>query len=315
MNPPLEQNTTRAAPRLRHVVLLVVCTAMLSRVTLYGAPQGSSSYAIAASTMGAGGARSSSSSYSNHGAAGETVGVSSAIVSSASTKHGYIGQLFEAVQVQVSATPASVNEGQGTQLAATLLLEDGTTASLLAGDVSWSVVSGPLSGISGGGLAAAQHVYEDRPATVRGSYDTVEDTLDMIVRNISTDDFGIYASDGVVDDWQLQHFGEENTDGTASADPDHDGQSNRFEFTAGFDPTDRDSLFDVNFEKMANQTRITFGPSVIGRTYTVQTSESMLPGTWQPLTSFTEEVSGASRIVTDLNASDSLRFYRVAVAR
>ena len=70
-------------------------------------------------------------------------------------------------------------------------------------------------------------------------------TLEMTVLNVSNDDFGGYASDGLPDDWQVQYFGENNPNAAPSADPDGDGQNNAYEYVVGTVPSNAASHFSL----------------------------------------------------------------------
>ncbi len=76
--------------------------------------------------------------------------------------------------------------------------------------------------------------------------------------------------------WRLQFFGITTNTGKAAdtADPDGDGNDNRFEYAAGLIPTDPNSRFKVRVEKVVGQPTqraIIFSPLVLtaGRTYAV----------------------------------------------
>ena len=58
-----------------------------------------------------------------------------------------------------------------------------------AGSVTWSVQSGPLTGISASGLATAAAVYQDTAAVARGTYQTFTATLNLTVLNTLPDNF------------------------------------------------------------------------------------------------------------------------------
>ncbi|MBL9132125.1 MAG: hypothetical protein JNG86_13060, partial [Verrucomicrobiaceae bacterium] len=136
---------------------LLLLLSMLATV-LHAAPRGSTSYSVPADSADSGGRRATSVSYTNHGSAGGITGVSSVPSPSETARAGYIGQLYEVTALQLAATPATVNEGATRQLGAVQLLDDLTTIAIPAGSITWSVQSGPLSGISAAGLATAATV-------------------------------------------------------------------------------------------------------------------------------------------------------------
>ena len=116
--------------------------------------------------------------------------------------------------------------------------------------------------------------------------------------------FGSYAGDGLGDDWQGQYFGQNNPLAAPNADPDGDGQTNQFEFTAGLAPNDPASTFHLQIAPVAGQPsrkKVIFSPRLDGRTYIVEAMPA-LGGSWQPLTSSTQSDNGTERTVTDLAA-------------
>lgn len=57
------------------------------------------------------------------------------------------------------------------------------------------------------GLATAAHVFADTAAVAEGTYAGLTGTLSLTVRNTGDDDLGLYAGDGLIDLWQVEHFG------------------------------------------------------------------------------------------------------------
>jgi hypothetical protein len=277
----------------------------------------SANYVIRPETLDAGGRRVTSASYTIHGSAGMIGGISTVASPPEIVKAGYIAQFYDAVGLVVSASPALVNEGQTRQLSAVQVQDDTTLLALNPAQVAWSVLSGPLSSISPSGLATAAVVYQDTAACAQGSFGGFTGSGSLTVLNSNPDDYGDYASDGLDDNWQVQYFGTPpNADAGSTADPDHDGHSNLFEFTAGLVPTDSASVFHLRILGVPGQSKyraIVFSPRLTGRTYTVQARRNLTVGTWEPLTDATENDSGDERTVTDLNAGDLEKFYRVQI--
>ena len=292
---------------------------LLCATVLHADPRASTNYRVATDTADAGGKRATSASYTNDGSAGGVVGTSTVAAPAETAKHGYLGQLYEVTSLQVAATPTTVNEGSTRQLAATATLDDATTAALLGTDVSWSVVSGPFTGISSNGLATAGNVYQDTAATVQASYSGVAGTLGLTVVNVGTDDFGLYASDGLPDAWQVLYFGQNNPNAAPLLDPDHDGFNNLFEFTAGIDPIDALSVFHWRIDPVPGfpgQKKLTFSPRFGDRSYTVKTSATLGTGAmWNALTGSSTSDNGSERTVTDTAATGSRRFYTVEIVK
>lgn len=277
----------------------------------------SNNYTLAPEAIDHGGQRGTSANYTlNSSAMPGGQGTSAAYT----LRSGFAGQLADAIAttLELSASPLTVNEGSTRQLAATLIFDDLSTQSLAASSITWSVQSGPLAGISTSGLATAAPVYQNSAAIAQGTYQSFTDTITLTVLNTLPDNFGAYAADGIDDDWQVQYFGLDNTDAAPDADPDFDGQNNLFEFTAGLVPTSASSFFRVQatfVPGQPNQRRIIFSPRFDDRTYTVQTSLSLLSSSWQTLTTFTVSDAATVRTITDTQATEPRKFYRVQITR
>ena len=218
--------------------------------------------------------------------------------------------------LQLAATPSTVDETATRQLSAAELLDDDSLNLLAATDVSWSVASGPLTGIDTSGLATADVVYQDTAATAQGDYAGASGTLELTVLDTIADNFGSYAGDGLADDWQFGFFGLNNPLAAPLLDPDGDDQNNAFEYTAGLIPTDAQSRFSLSVAPIPGQPGqkdIVFDPIVAGRTYTVMTSPDLSLDSWDPLTGATESDDGDERTVTDPAAGGSRKFYKVEI--
>jgi hypothetical protein len=298
---------------LRAVRSLVACFAAAA---LHAGPRSSDSYAIRTDSADSGGTRTSSAAYTHDGTLGGLTGVSSVAAPAQVAKAGYIGQLYDVTSLQITATPATIDEAGTRQLSAGLLLDDATTLAVYAGDVVWNVTEGPISSINSTGLATARVVYQNTPATAQALYQGASGTLDLTVLDTLSDNFGIYASDGIDDAWQATFFGVNNPDAGATKDPDGDSQNNFFEFIAGLNPTDPSSVFKVTFSippGQPNHRRVVFGPRLDDRAYNVLITNDFI--NWSYLTSPTVSDNGTQRTVTDVNASGSRQFYRVVITR
>ena len=128
-------------------------------------------------------------------------------------------------------------------------------------------------------------------------------------------------SPGAFESWQQDHFNALtlNDPGISgnTADPDADGQDNHFEFTAGLNPRDAGSRFLQSLQPVLghpDRRQIQFTPVVAGRTYTIEFNPDLgtNPG-WRPLTGFSAATSGNTRTITDLNATEAQKFYRVQI--
>ena len=291
----------------------------------YAGSRASADYSIPTDTIDAGGVNAQSANYSLRGsAAGEFGTGANALATTAdyANKSGFVGNLYEIVGLSITAPPSSsLNETTSRQLAAAPQADDSTTlAALDPSTVGWSIVSGPISSISSSGLATAGNVYQDTAALVQGTQQTLAGQLGLTIVNVGFDDFAEYADDGLDDEWQVMFFGQPpNLNAGPNADPDGDGQNNRFEFTAGIipnDPTSRFALTIQNLVAQPTQRNVIFDPLVGGRTYTVQfTPTPINPTSWTTLTGTTQSDNGNQRTVTDLNAATAPKFYRVQITK
>jgi hypothetical protein len=283
------------------------------------APRSSASYTIATDTADAGGKRATSAAYTNDGSAGGVAGLSTVTAPAETTKSGYLGQLYDITGLTLTAVSLNVNESATDQLGAWQALDDATFLAVPAASVVWSVASGPLTGISAAGLATAGTVYQDTAATAQGVFSGNTGTLGLTVKNVNPDDFGNYAGDGLDDAWQNQYFGLNNPNAAPAADPDGDGQTNLFEFTAGLVPTDPQSRFLLNIAPVVGQPaqkKLIFSPRLIDRTYTIKARTSLLTGSYLPLTNPAAPTdNGQERTITDLSATGVMKFYRVEITK
>ena len=329
---------TLPASRARHsairppnysIFLLLAALALAFAPDARAAVSASADYSLVTSTVNDGGQRVGSSHYTVDASVGEVGGLATASSPAIFAKTGYTGQLFDVAGLLASASPTSVNETQTTALGAAQVLDDASFLALSSSAVSWSIVFGPVASISVAGLVTTQNVYANTPATVRGSYAGFISDAGLTVINVGNDDFGIYANDGIPDTWQVTYFGvgtgAGSPAGLPTADPDHDGQTNLFEYVAGTDPTIANSFSPVVYAQFSvsvanvpghpTQRQIIFSPRFAGRTYTVQSTTSLTGGSWTTLTNTTVSNNGATRTVTDLNAVEPIKFYRVIISQ
>ena len=285
---------------------------------LIAGPRTSASYSILAETADTGGLRTTSANYTSDGSAGGVAGISTVALPAQIAKHGYVAQLFEITDFVINAAAPSVAEADTLQLGAWQLLDDATYLSVAPTEVTWEVVVGPITGISAEGVASAGLVYQDTLATVRGTLGTDDYAIGITVLDTLPDNFGLYAGDGLGDGWQVQYFGLENPLAAPAQNPDGDAHDNYFEFIAGLDPTNANSVFRLRIENVAGQPaqkRLIFSPRLTDRAYVVKMRPSLLTGSYLPLVSFTFSDSGPERTVTDLNATGSAKFYTVEITR
>ncbi|MCF7733881.1 MAG: hypothetical protein K9N23_19495 [Akkermansiaceae bacterium] len=284
---------------------------------LHAGPSTSTNYSVTPATVDSGGGRSGSSNYTMDGSLGGIAGVSSAGTPLEVLKSGYVGQLYEVTALQLAAAPTTVDEEGSRQLSALATLDDATSLALDAGAVAWSVVAGPLAGIDAGGLATADKVYQDTPATAQGIWSGLTGTLGLTVLDTIPDNFGSYAGDGLGDAWQFDHFGPDNPLAGPHIDADGDGQDNLFELTAGLDPTNPLSRFLLEIRPVPGEPThqdIVFSPRLPDRNYAVEMSTTLNPA-WVPLGASSQIDAGDQRTVTDLEATPAKKFYRVEISK
>jgi hypothetical protein len=310
--------TARLAARLassaRHLAVGALLWATAG--TCLGGPRASAAYSVSGESYGSGGGKTTSANYTHESTVGEigSTAASGAYVA----KAGFSGQGYSIVGLVLDSSPTTINEGQTRQLEAFDLLDDTTRIGMDETDVLWSVQSGPIISISNSGLATAGVVYQNTNASVGGTRGSHSASLLLSVMNVATDDFGIYANDAVDDAWQVQYFGENNANGVASADPDGDGQNNKFEFVAGVVPTSATSRFSLHIATVAgqpSQRQLIFSPALPDRSYAPQFRTSLTSGNWSALTGTTQTDNGSERTVLDLNATGAAKFYRIDISK
>ena len=283
----------------------------------FAASRSSASYSVPADTADAGGRRATSAAYTHDGSIGGIAGVGTVAAPVEVAKHGYLGQIYNATSLALSANLTNVNEGATRQLAARALLDDGTTLNLAPAAAAWSPASGPILSISAGGLLTAANVYEDTSATAQGTWRGLSATLGLRVINSENDNFGTYASDGIDDAWQVQYFGVGNPNAGPGGDPDGDEQSTGYEYYAGSNPTDGSSFFRFRIEQIPGQpTRknLVFSPRVPDRIYAIHYKLDFNSSDWEKLNGFSVSDAGPQRTVTDMHATETNKFYRVEIS-
>jgi hypothetical protein len=276
----------------------------------------SAAYNVPADTIDAGGRRATSANYTIDGSVGSIGGIGTAVAPATTAKHSYIGQLYDVTNIVVAANPANVNEGATTQLSAAAALDDGTGLAPPASSVQWYVVNGPINSINAAGLATAGVVYQNTPATAGGRFLGRSNTVAIQVLDINPDNFGLYAGDGIDDAWQVQYFGVGNPQALPGGDPDGDGQTNRYEYIVGTIPTDPASLFRLRIEKVGGfplRKNLIFSPRFPSRTYTPEYRVNVDSGVFAPVPLISTSDVGVERTVTDLQATNDHRFYRIRV--
>lgn len=266
--------------------------------------------------LSAGGGRASSQHYDSQGSFGSIGGVSSANVPAPGgtvARQGYIAQLYEVVGLTVAATGASVNEGAPTQLRAWERLHDETLIAIPAESVAWSLITGPVVSIQSSGQVTTRAVFSDTTTTIQGALRGFTAQAVFNVTNNDPDNFGSYAGDSLPDDWQVQHFGQNNPSAKPGLDADKDGYLNSSEYLAGTLPGDPSSYFRLKMIRPQVQApALLEWTSLNGRTYEVQSSRNLLDSAWETLAT----LPGTGQVMQWSSAGGTLgrrRFYRVIV--
>jgi hypothetical protein len=218
-------------------------TAIVAFLLSVPAVAGSSAdFSLEPAVLDGGGMAGSSSFYTlnpsiGHGAAGASEHYA--------LRGGFSGILSDASSLALAAAGAgagemgSMSERDTLQLEARIRYDDDTLAEsvLPATEITWSFAEGPLVAIDSAGLATAGTVYQETPATVTAIYQELNGYMEIFVRNLTNDDFGTYASDGLTDSWQVGYFGVGSDQASAEANPDGDSLTNLQEFAFGTDPS------------------------------------------------------------------------------
>lgn len=280
----------------------------------------SSDYEIVAETLDFGGGRITSTDYAIQASIAPVTGISenSEPVPTVA-RHGYIGQLYEFLGYGLLASDYYPPEEGATQIIPVRTADDGTNAVVPATGFSFVPLEGPLTGISPGGLVETGTVYEDTQAIVGATSPLFEGQLQLTLYVLDTlpDNYGSYSNDGLPDTWQIDHFGLENPLAAPLLDPDGDGQDNEFEYTAGLIPTDPLSRFLLRIEPVSGEPArraLKFSPVFPDRSYTVK-SNTILGGPWQDLAGPDDDQQQPERTVTDLQATEPRKFYRVEITK
>jgi hypothetical protein len=290
----------------------------LATTAAHAGPRTSATYSIDTDIADAGGMRATSAAYTNDGSAGAG-GYSRVASPEEFARSGYAGQLYEitALALNSASVNNSMNETATLQLAAWQVLDDASFLAVNASAVNWSAISGPITGISSGGLATAGAVYQNTQAIVQGIFSGLTGQLSVTIVDSIPDNFGSYANDGLPDDWQVQYFGQNNSLAAPTADADGTGQSNLFKYVAGLNPTDgsRFSVTVAPVDGQPGQKYVIFAPIVAGRTYSVLAKTDLSSGSWSSITASGPSDNGVQRTITDLSAGGPAKFYHVEITK
>ncbi len=115
--------------------------------------------------------------------------------------------------------------------------------------------------------------------------------------------------------WRQTNFGTTSNSGDAAdaADPDGDGMTNAQEYTAGTDPMNATSVFRVSgLAVNGNDVLLSF-PTVAGKTYRLERSDSLLDGSWAPVHENIPGTGGTVQVADSNGVYQAKRFYRIVV--
>jgi hypothetical protein len=118
-----------------------------------------------------------------------------------------------------------------------------------------------------------------------------------------------------VENWRFGNFGTTVNSGAAAdnADPDGDGWTNEQEFIGGTDPNSSSSLLKIHqMQASGNDMNLSF-PSVLGRTYRVERSDTLLEESWITVQDNIPGTGGFIGITDTGGAAQQRRFYRIVV--
>ncbi len=214
--------------------------------------------------------------------------------------------------LRVNAAPASIYQGATSQLSGMATMDDDSFSALSGSEIAWGTVAYPFESVTSNGvLTAVAHVYAIVSGVINGSYEGIWGNTSVNVR-------GPYADSGIPEAWFTQYFGPAPNPAAA---PDNDatgtGQNNLFKYVAGLDPTNAASVFRLRIERVdgqPNQKNLVFSPRWPDRIYTPMYRTNLLSGTWQVLSATNVTDNGTERTVTDLNATESNKFYRIQIS-
>jgi len=272
-------------------------------------------YTISSSGLTSTGGRSQSPAYQNDANSGAT-----SYRAASSPDYSAAGGFSSTIRnvVALVTWPDEVNEESALQLGLYQQLDDSTLLPADGVGDFWEVVSGDLA-LSGSGLASAPAVFEDTDVSVRVTSDSVVTDGTLTIRNVGLDDFGTYAADDIDDDWQVQFFGVDNPLAAPGEDASGTGQTNLFKFIAGLDPLDPSSRFVLKIAPVpgqAGEMDLTFSPRLPDRTYTVEsTTDLSNSASWGPIAVSAPDDNGSERTVTDEEATEIRKFYRVDISK
>lgn len=292
----MKRSTSRVAIRLCGILIVTLAARAAA--------------APVATGIDCGGRRIVSASYSLDGSVGGIGSVTSGGV--CTVKSGYIGQLTDPASLSVKVSHDPVNEGESNQASGVAAMDDATLTVLSGGEIVWSAVVHPVASLATNGLATLAIVYANTSGSITGSYLGVLGACTFLVLDGDTDNYGIYAADGVNDGWQVRYFGTNNPLGLAAV-TNVAGLRNLDSYLADLDPTNASSRLAITaITNQAPVWAVSFSPASTGRVYALQTRTSLMSGDWINVTPATNWGNGGTGWLT-APSTEAIRFYRIAV--
>lgn len=271
-------------------------------------------YSITSDGLSAAGGRTSSATYEDDTSAGGT-GSENTASEDYDAASGQSATLRDAIGL--TPGPLKIPEGSVTPLSLYQLLDDSTLLPSSSLGAVWTRISGPLT-LTSGGSATTEAVFSSQSAQVQLVLNSVTFSSTLTVEDTIADNFGSYAADGLSDDWQVQYFGQNSPYAAPGLDPDGDGHTNLFEFTAGLLPTSGASRFSIILEEVPGQPgqrRIAFQPAISGRSFNLLKSSSLAPGSWQIVPGASISGNNGTLTLTDPTAGTERAFYQIQIVR
>lgn len=150
--------------------------------------------------------------------------------------------------------------------------------------------------------------------TIRATSLGVSSTATKVWIAPDTDSVG----DGIPDWWRAQYFGGNgtttNSQSCAACDADGTGQNNLLKYVASLNPTNSASVFVFSIQDANGQKSLTYGPIAAGRTYAPQFRTNLVSGNWAALTFSGPTTNNNQVTITDPNATQTTRFYRIGIS-
>jgi hypothetical protein len=227
---------------------------------------------------------------------------------------GFAGQLWDAVSLDITPQPASMQESSTLQLAAHLTGDDATTQPT-SGTLTWESAS-PFLSVDAAGLVASTRLPGDQTATVTARSGDLSGSAVISLFDLTPDDYGPFAGDGIDDPWQWNFFANDPDNAQPGGDPDNDGQDNALEFLAGTTPLDGSSFLQIRTEPVPGQPTVRqlfFSPFRPDRIYRWEFSTTLQPP-WQAVIGDPPDpqTNGEAR-ATDEAADEARKFYRLMI--